>query len=219
MVESVNYRPDIRVAAAIGCVVPSTEPIGCGALPAGFQPAALPAEGEVFLQLMAIGEGLRQHIADVAARFDFTPQQALLVERLSSPRTMGQIAEALGCDKSNVTGLISRLETRGLVARTPDEHDRRIKWLTLTGDGEAVRLMLREQILQGQAILSGFTDEERDGFLGYLRRASASLTAPAPDRSCGGAVRMGTGDGSLARDLAEARCCAADPIDSGLAGH
>lgn len=206
MVHEVNYMAGSDWSASADRLAPPSDRSDCGSLPAGFQPGTLPVEGEVFLQLMAIGEGLRQHIADVAARFDFTPQQALLVERLGSPRTMGQIAEALGCDKSNVTGLISRLEARGLVARTADGHDRRIKWLTLTEDGAAVREMLREQILRDQTVLNGYADEERDMFLAYLRRASANLTAPVSDLNCGGATQAGIVGGGPAIDSAEAYC-------------
>lgn len=216
MVHDVNYAMGSQVSGITNCLASPSEPTDCGSLPAGFQPGTLPVEGEVFLHLMAIGEGLRQHIADVAARFDFTPQQALLVERLGSPRTMGQIAEALGCDKSNVTGLISRLEVRGLVTRTPDDHDRRIKWLTLTEDGLAVREMLREQILQGQTVINSFSEEERDTFLGYLRRASASLTTPMSDLNCGGAAPAGQ-SGPVER--LEGLCRVAAPFDATHSTH
>lgn len=185
MVNDVNYQDGAIATMSAGCPgrdVPM-EPCG-GPLPAGFQPEALPPSAEVFIHLMAIGEELRQHVAVVAARFDFTPQQALLVERLIVPRTMGQIAEALGCDKSNVTGMISRLESRGLVARTADGQDRRIKWLTLTDAGRAVREELREQIEQGQVLIAGFDDGERDAFLGFLRRVGASLVVSHSSRGC-----------------------------------
>lgn len=206
MVHDVNCSTGVQMRTEMECGVPSGAATGYSVLPAAVQHGALPVAGEVFQQLMAIGEGLRQHITTVAARFDFTPQQALLVERLITPRTMGQIAEALGCDKSNVTGLISRLEARGLVARTTDQHDRRIKWLALTEDGRAVREMLREQILRGQDVLSGFSEDDRATFLGYLRRASASLTTPATDLVCGGAAQASIAVDSLTVDSTETIC-------------
>jgi len=36
---------------------------------------------------------------------------------------MGQLAETLACDASNVTGLVDRLESRGLVRRRPSVAD------------------------------------------------------------------------------------------------
>lgn len=159
-------------------------------LPAGFQCEALPASTEIVFQLLAIGERLRQIVAGVAASFDFTPQQALLIERLGTPRTMGQIAEALSCDKSNVTGMISRLEARRLVARTADAHDRRIKWLVLTDEGRMIRQQIRDAIVaHGESLLVDTSPRERELFLGFLRQASGRIAAPA----AGGASEAGAG--------------------------
>ena len=45
---------------------------------------------------------------------------------------MGELASALSCDASNVTGLVDRLESRGLLQRSPSAEDRRVKVLSLT---------------------------------------------------------------------------------------
>ena len=50
----------------------------------------------------------------------------------TSPVAMSELAGILGCDNSNVTGIVDRLEYRGLVERRPAEHDRRVKLLALT---------------------------------------------------------------------------------------
>ena len=42
---------------------------------------------------------------------------------------MGRLADTLSCDASNVTGLVDRLESRGLVRRQPSPDDRRVKVL------------------------------------------------------------------------------------------
>jgi DNA-binding MarR family transcriptional regulator len=49
---------------------------------------------------------------------------------------MHQIADRLGSERSNVTGIIDRLEARGLVERQPDDRDRRIKNVVLTPAGQ-----------------------------------------------------------------------------------
>jgi DNA-binding MarR family transcriptional regulator len=59
---------------------------------------------------------------------------------------MGEVAGALSCDASNVTGLVDRLEARGLVARQPSPADRRVKVLTLTAAGRRVRAVLIERL-------------------------------------------------------------------------
>ena len=51
---------------------------------------------------------------------------------------MGELAEHLYCDASNVTGIVDRLEGRGLVERKPDPNDRRVKRLVLTPQGQTL---------------------------------------------------------------------------------
>jgi len=57
---------------------------------------------------------------------------------------MHELASLLACDSSNVTGLVDRLEARGLVARQPSPDDRRVKRVVLTPGGRE----LREQMLR-----------------------------------------------------------------------
>jgi DNA-binding MarR family transcriptional regulator len=53
-------------------------------------------------------------------------------------RPMGEVADAMCCDPSNVTTMIDRLQGRGLVERTPGSEDRRVKVLSLTPEGRAL---------------------------------------------------------------------------------
>jgi DNA-binding MarR family transcriptional regulator len=48
---------------------------------------------------------------------------------------LGQLAERLACVKSNVTQLVDRLETDGLVSREGDPSDRRSRLAVLTDAG------------------------------------------------------------------------------------
>ena len=52
---------------------------------------------------------------------------------------MSSLAGMLFCDNSNVTGIVDRLEARGLIERRTADHDRRVKLLALTPEGERVR--------------------------------------------------------------------------------
>ena len=45
---------------------------------------------------------------------------------------MHEIASLLACDSSNVTGIVDRLEARGLVTRRTAERDRRVKQILPT---------------------------------------------------------------------------------------
>ena len=50
---------------------------------------------------------------------------------------LGQLAERLACVKSNVTQLVDRLESDGLVSRAGDPTDRRSRLAVLTDQGRA----------------------------------------------------------------------------------
>lgn len=45
-----------------------------------------------------------------------TSRQALLVWHLGRPRSMGDLAAVMGCDQSNVTGIVDLRRLRGLLA-------------------------------------------------------------------------------------------------------
>ena len=69
------------------------------------------------------------------------PMQAMALRQLDpeSPVPMGALADALRCDSSNVTGIVDRLESAGLVERRPVPNDRRVKGLVLTERGREMR--------------------------------------------------------------------------------
>ena len=52
---------------------------------------------------------------------------------------MSSLAGMLFCDASNVTGIVDRLEARGLIERRPSPKDRRVKLLVLTKEGARLR--------------------------------------------------------------------------------
>src|ERR671916_2951662 len=57
---------------------------------------------------------------------------------------MSSLAGKLFCDASNVTGIVDRLEARGLIERRSAAHDRRVKMLALTPEGEVFRERMLE---------------------------------------------------------------------------
>lgn len=72
---------------------------------------------------------------------DVTPSQssALAVLHRLGPMRLTELAEREQISKSTVTRLMSRLEEKGLAARTPNETDARSQTVCLTGPG--LRLM------------------------------------------------------------------------------
>src|SRR3954463_7897453 len=79
----------------------------------------------------------RRRFLAVASEFELSPPQvrALGVLDPERPVPMSELAEALHCDNSNVTGIVDRLEDRGLVERRSATHDRRGKNAPVTERG------------------------------------------------------------------------------------
>src|SRR5579871_5291988 len=90
----------------------------------------------------------RAHLPTLAADLELSPAQChvLHVIEPGAGVAMGRLADRLACDASNVTGLVDRLESRGLVRRRPSDEDRRIKVLQLTAAGLRVRDLLVERM-------------------------------------------------------------------------
>jgi DNA-binding MarR family transcriptional regulator len=76
------------------------------------------------------------------------------------PISRRELAERLGCDPSNVTFLIDRLERRRLVARARSSGDRRVRTLRLTEEGSRTRRRLIETIARS-SIFTGLTSGEQ----------------------------------------------------------
>jgi DNA-binding MarR family transcriptional regulator len=109
----------------------------------------------------------------VAAELALSPPQAMALLRLDDDEGMPMrgLACALHCDNSNVTGIVDRLEDRGLVERRIDPADRRVKRLVLTAEGAALRDELRARLSQPPEPLRRLTPEEQRALRALLRRA------------------------------------------------
>lgn len=76
-------------------------------------------------------------------------------------KSQNEIAEKTFRDKVSVTKIIDNLEKRGLVFRTPDENDRRVKRIVLTKDGEKLVPKLKRVVFS--TLTEGFNNvKEKD---------------------------------------------------------
>jgi DNA-binding MarR family transcriptional regulator len=89
--------------------------------------------------LFSAAQAVHVHFEQVASRYGLTVQQAKFLRSLEGPQPMRAMAVQNSCDPSNVTGVIDRIERLGLVQRTPDPTDRRVRLLSLTAEGRRVR--------------------------------------------------------------------------------
>ncbi|MFF5634713.1 MarR family winged helix-turn-helix transcriptional regulator [Streptomyces sp. NPDC012825] len=106
-----------------------------------------------------------------AAQHALTGAQARVLGLLSlEPLPMRRIALKLKCEPSNITGIVDRLEARGLVERRPAPDDRRVKLAVPTDEGRAVTLRLRESLDFAREPLGELTEVERTLLRDLLKR-------------------------------------------------
>ena len=140
------------------------------ALPTTEQSATL-AEAWQLLQRILVSQ--RGRFADIAGEFDLAPSQMFALNALEPgrPRPMSELAQALRCDNSNVTGIIDRLEARGLVERRPGERDRRVKMLEVTPAGAELRDQVRRRLSLPPEPLASLGEDDARALRDLLRRA------------------------------------------------
>lgn len=114
----------------------------------------------------------RANLPPLAAELELSPAQCHVLHLIEPgrPIPMGQLAETLACDASNVTGLVDRLESRGLVRRRPSAEDRRVKVLDLTPTGARLRALLLDRMTTPPATLRRLSAREQQTLVRILTR-------------------------------------------------
>ena len=107
----------------------------------------------------------------LCAEFDLTPAQghALRILDPDRPVPMNTLAEALVCDASNVTGIVDKLESRGLIARQGADHDRRVKQLAVTDRGRGIRDKLVAAVMRPPSAVAALPDDVKTRLTALLR--------------------------------------------------
>ncbi|MEO7157018.1 MAG: MarR family transcriptional regulator [Vicinamibacterales bacterium] len=126
---------------------------------------------EAWQLLLRFAFSQRASLPAVAAELELSPAQCHLLNLVADqPMPMGQLAGALSCDASNVTGLVDRLESRGLLQRSQSVEDRRVKVLSLTPLGERLRTSLLERMTSSPPTVSRLSEADQRALARILRR-------------------------------------------------
>jgi MarR family transcriptional regulator, organic hydroperoxide resistance regulator len=114
----------------------------------------------------------RAHLPEWGAQFGLSPVQCHVLHLIEpeQPTPMNRLAGALSCDASNVTGLVDRLESRGLVRRRASADDRRVKVVDLTPTGSRLRAQLLERMTAQEHPLSRLSARDRRALVRILER-------------------------------------------------
>lgn len=142
--------------------------------PEGGRPGSAGYEAWALLRELFFGE--RRRFFEAAAEFELHPAQAGTLMQLDegSGLPMHEIATRLACDNSNVTGIVDRLEARGLVTRRPGEQDRRVKYVVLTPLGVEVRGAMDSKLARVPVAIERLSADDQCALRDVLARATGS---------------------------------------------
>lgn len=114
---------------------------------------------------------------------DLTMQQlrALFVLGASGALSAHELAETLGIGPTTLTGIVDRLQARGLVHRLPDGQDRRVRRIVLTEAGRDLLRNLHEIKRDHQRRLLGRLDLDVLAGLARAVEAMARICAEEAD--------------------------------------
>jgi DNA-binding MarR family transcriptional regulator len=117
--------------------------------------------GDITRRILHISAAMRHHVHAGFAELGLTPAVARALRELDPDRPLParDLAEQLGCDRSNITALVDKLEQAGLVERRVDPVDRRLKTLVVTDAGRWVREKVH-RVMSDSRLLGGLSHDE-----------------------------------------------------------
>ncbi|WKX70163.1 MarR family winged helix-turn-helix transcriptional regulator [Streptomyces sp. XD-27] len=142
-------------------------------------PRTDPLTQEVVELIGAVVARYYEEYEAAAAEHALTGAQARVLGLLArEPMPMRRIAQTLKCEPSNITGIVDRLASRGLVERRPDPADRRVKLAAATDAGQETAARLRGSLGFAREPLAALSEAERTMLRDLLQRMLGG-SAPA----------------------------------------
>ncbi|NUP44408.1 MAG: winged helix DNA-binding protein [Streptomyces sp.] len=143
--------------------------------------AARPPRRDLAAMIVPLGRALTAAELPLLQEHGLTMWGYAVLLRLDAEplRSQAALAEAIGADKTRIIDVLAGLEERGLISRTPDPADRRVRLLALTAEGRRVRDAAQGAVQEREERLLAryLTPAQRDALLGAL----AALAALPPD--------------------------------------
>jgi len=106
-----------------------------------------------------------------ASEHGLSTAHACVLGRVENRRSMGELAEELRCDASNITQIVARLEARDLVRREPNPQDKRSRQIVRTPSGADLYGAFEESFDLPRAAAANLTVAERTQLTALLQKA------------------------------------------------
>jgi DNA-binding MarR family transcriptional regulator len=132
--------------------------------------------GEIHRLLVSLIQRIKAHEDTSLEPFELTRMEAKALYRLEPGETVPvrTIAERGHVDPSNLSPAVESLEARGLVERPPARHDRRIRAVRLTPEGEELRRQLADALHDGYPAVARLSVEQQRLLRDLLAQTSSS---------------------------------------------
>ncbi len=133
---------------------------------------------EIIYPIRRLMQGAERYTKEIHKKYSVSAAQVncLLALYENGPLPPSQIAKIILVNSSTVTGIIDRLETKGLVKRERISKDRRVITIQLTEEGKKLAANapppIQQKIISG---LEKLTDQEIDQIIDALNILTAML--------------------------------------------
>ncbi|PBC71284.1 MarR family transcriptional regulator [Streptomyces sp. TLI_235] len=129
-----------------------------------------PSTADLMESVAAVAAAYFQDFAAAAARHGLSSSQAKALKAVREPVPMRALAGRLGCDASNVTGIVDRLEALGLAHREAAAGDRRVKIVGITDEGSDVLDRIRTDMVRTHEAFGSLDAEQRSALQQLCRQ-------------------------------------------------
>jgi len=132
-----------------------------------------------------VAKQMKRHFEDEARRHDITlPQWRTLGELvMNEGATQAQLAARIDVDPMTMSGILNRLEKRGLIDRSPDPADSRAKLARLTPEGEHLFLTARELgAAMYETALAGVSKADQEVVIAVLSKMRDNLVGQTAEK-------------------------------------
>jgi len=130
----------------------------------------------LFFRLYQTANTLQKVGAQALIEEQVTTQQWSVLGALSRPcvgngMSVSELCDYLKLSRQNISGVLNRLEERGVITRTIDPNDQRARLICLTEDGEKLWASITP-LINGfyEDALAGFSEDDRISFVHYLNK-------------------------------------------------
>ena len=137
-------------------------------------PGIAPELNEAWPGLVGLIMQQRWRWAEVADRLRISQAglRGLLAIDPEQPRSMGDLARELNCDRSYVTAIVDDLERAGLAERRVSAEDRRVKTIALTAAGGRALRTVQDSLMRPPAELAALTPAQQRTLANLVRKAA-----------------------------------------------